>query len=153
MRRPSAGESTTQASESTAPADESTAHAGKSTTPAGKSTTQAGDSTAQRASRLRRRANRPRTWANRSLKRASRPYWRPSRPPSGRTGCAGARLDPPAVSVRYSAAGAVLPLIGTGGMPSFRWSQERTRPGTTRTTTRLFIIASTIGRWSSEYGP
>ena len=44
---------------------------------------------------------------------------------------------------------AVLPATGICAVPSLRWSQLRTRLGTTRTATRLFIIWSTNGRMSS----
>src|SRR5215472_5103850 len=48
---------------------------------------------------------------------------------------------------------AVDPATGISGRPSLRWSHERTRSGSTRTTTRLFIICSTNGRISAVYGP
>lgn len=41
---------------------------------------------------------------------------------------------------------AVLPPSGMAGRPSLRWSQERIRVGSTRTTMRLCIMDSTRGR-------
>ena len=49
--------------------------------------------------------------------------------------------------------GAVVPPSGIASMPSLRWSQERIRCGSRRTTTRLWAMNSTNGLISSEYGP
>ena len=55
--------------------------------------------------------------------------------------------------LRHQRYWAVLPPMGIAGMPSLRWSQLRSRLGTTRTQMRLFIIWSMNGRISSVYGP
>ena len=63
--------------------------------------------------------------------------------PAGRCGSA-----MPSPRYRYCA---VHPVTGIAASPSLRWSQDRTRRGSTRMTTRLCIMYSTAGRSSGRY--
>jgi hypothetical protein len=53
----------------------------------------------------------------------------------------------------HSTYGAVLPPSSIWGMPSLRWSQDRIRAASRRTTTRFLAMNSTNGFISSVYSP